>query len=828
MEFNITLKKLEYNYKKLHFGLLLDRKKHSSCEFKKDIKGLLLNRESYNHFFHNTNKLKIKNLKKKEDILHLKKRNIKILPYVFSDPCLLKIKFRQTLSNSHSDNTDITLGINSNKSENDNLKSHSFQKDKLSFLLNKNCFSAKFKNCINGFFKFPKNKFIMDNSSIISDFILKNDIDNLKLIYDEKNIFSKFNSSLKEHYQEFIFNNINLIKENHNKDLIYYLIKEYKEKENNFILKLKSIQIIFENINTKKIKKLHFPFCYLPFFYFNDFQYFKYVLLTLITFSNDFENISYDENKMILFIKNCNLFKSKNKNNEMKTLLNLNLFSMNNIYYEKEINLKGENYIFLWNTPKYIFKVKLILPLIQAIFLNSKQMIEHHINSDLMCYLLENNFSNWDFYISKYLISFKLFREFFENNLSKKGNLNKLMPDSNNSENLYIKHSILPLKIVDYIDIVNLKKYFLYFETNYELINKISLIHSFQLDIIYYNKNFKFFFNFYQSKILSIISKYDDLRYFFLKILKSNNENFSLSIDYKYFFLFKEKEFKKIYKYKKKENTTNENIKKDNEIFINKNIFKRQLSGIEKKKRKYSENFERFFNFDNTFEKDLLFDSINKKENNAIKKRIRRSSHINLINKIKTNKNENEKNNNYNYNKTLNKFKRKHKRFFTQSLPNDFFLRRKQNQNDYSKIINRNYIKKNINSKNNLINEIEQFNGLTVDNLTLYNPYIEYYQIINNNVDINSSKKERYEINISDFNKLIDISKYSIPNFLNENPNLIFEKEENNININQNQNFSFLKKKSSKMKILSNTFLLKSNNVNNIFRFDNPKNNENF
>ena len=117
---------------------------------------------------------------------------------------------------------------------------------------------------------------------------------------------------------------------------------------------------------------------------------------------------------------------------------------------------------------------------------------------------------------------------------------------------------------------------------------------------------------------------------------------------------------------------------------------------------------------------------------------------------------------------------------------------------------------------------------MTVDNLTLYNPYIEYYQIINNNVDINSSKKERYEINISDFNKLIDISKYSIPNFLNENPNLIFEKEENNININQNQNFSFLKKKSSKMKILSNTFLLKSNNVNNIFRFDNPKNNENF
>ena len=830
MEFNLSLKKKDYNYNKLHIGLLLKRQKNPSCEFKKDIKGLLLNRESYNELFHKVKKLKIQNLKKKEDFLHLKRRNIKVLPYVFSDSCLVKLKLKHTVSNSQSDNTDITLGINSNKSENDLIKSYSFQKEKFSSLLLKNYVSDKLKNYSNGFFIFSKKKYIMDNSTIISESILKNDIDTLNLKYDEKNIFSKFNSSLKEYYQEFISNNINMIKEKNNKDLVYFLIKEYKEKENNFILKLKSIQIIFENIKTKKTKKLHFPFCYLPIFYYNDFQYFKYVLLTLIKFSNDFENISYDENKMLVFIKHCNLFKSKNKINDIKSILHLNLFEMNNINYEKEINLKGDNYIFLWNTPKHIFKVKLILPLIQVEFLNSKEIIELQINSDLMCYLLKNNFSNWGFYVCKYLISFKLFREFFENNLSKKDNFKKVFPNFNSTKNLHIKHRILPLKIVDYIDDENLKKYFMYFETNNELINKISIIHSFQLDIIYFNKNFKFFFNFYQSKILSIISKYEDLRYFFLKIINSNNETLTISIDYKYFFLFQEKEFKKIFKHKKKVTTTEDNIKKDNNIFINKRIFKRQLSGIENKKRKYSQNFERFFSFDNTFEKDLLFDSNIKKENKDIKKRHRRSSHINLINKIKSNQNnkiENEKID-YDFIKTLNKFKRKYQRHLTQKLPYDFFLRRNQNNNNDSKKINKLNDRKNIIVKNNLISEIEQFNGLKVDNLTLFNPYIEYYQIINNNVVITPSKKERHEIDISNFNKLIDISKYSIPNFLNENSNLIFEKEYiNNININQYQSNNIVKKKSTKIKILTNKFLLKNNNINNIFRIDNSNNNSN-
>ena len=59
------LKKFDYGKHKFDF-VLLKRKKNISCEFKKDIKELILNRESYNDFFNNGKKMNILNLKKKK------------------------------------------------------------------------------------------------------------------------------------------------------------------------------------------------------------------------------------------------------------------------------------------------------------------------------------------------------------------------------------------------------------------------------------------------------------------------------------------------------------------------------------------------------------------------------------------------------------------------------------------------------------------------------------------------------------------------------------------------------------------------------------------
>ena len=350
------------------------------------------------------------------------------------------------------------------------------------------------------------------------------------------------NHSLKEHYKEFIIEKINILKQNLNKNFTYLLTKEYNEKDNNFILKLKSLQIIFENIQTKKIKKLYFPFSYLPIFYYKDFQYFRFILLSLIKFSKDFEKISYDEKKMIQFLKNSILFKQKSRISDLTSIIQSNIFLSDK--NEKEINQKGNLYIFLWNTPKYTFKVKIKIPRVQTVFLSSNQIIEYQMNSDFMCFLLEKNFSNWGFYIIKFFVSFKLFRKCYEHNLSKNKYNNYLSHFSYISKREKLR--IVPLKIIDFIDIENKKKFFLYFETNNDLKSKISIIHGLKFEISHFEKLFNIDFSFNEMKILSIISKYENIKHFILKILFEDKNNLLVRIDNKFFSLFKENEFKDI------------------------------------------------------------------------------------------------------------------------------------------------------------------------------------------------------------------------------------------------------------------------------------------
>ena len=368
-----------------------ERVKNISCEIKKNTKFILLNNESYRDFYRELcEKRKSKNQFKKNN-----GRNLSILPHLNSESYFPQLRITHSL----------ILNSFSNGSE------KIFQNEKI---LNYNEKPKKIFPYLRNSFK---NKLIKDNALIITESILKNQNDNDNLEYNEKLIFSKMNHSLKEHYKEFIIEKINILKQNSNKNFTYLLTKEYNEKDNNFILKLKSLQIVFENIQTKKIKKLYFPFSYLPIFYYKDFQYFRFILLSLIKFSKDFEKISYDEKKMIQFLKNSILFKQKSRISDLTSIIQSNIFLSDK--NEKEINQKGNLYIFLWNTPKYTFKVKIKVPRVQTVFLSSNQIIEYQMNSDFMCFLLEKNFSNWAFYIIKFFVSFKLFRKCYEHNLSK-------------------------------------------------------------------------------------------------------------------------------------------------------------------------------------------------------------------------------------------------------------------------------------------------------------------------------------------------------------------------------------------------------------------------
>ena len=87
-----------------------------------------------------------------------------------------------------------------------------------------------------------------------------------------------------------------------------------------------------------------------------------------------------------------------------------------NIYpSEKEVNYMNYNvFEFLWITPNNIFKVIIKLPLITIQIPKNSICVKKYVYFDLLFFLYENNFQYWDFYVAKYLTSFKNFRTLLE------------------------------------------------------------------------------------------------------------------------------------------------------------------------------------------------------------------------------------------------------------------------------------------------------------------------------------------------------------------------------------------------------------------------------
>ena len=92
------------------------------------------------------------------------------------------------------------------------------------------------------------------------------------------------------------------------------------------------------------------------------------------------------------------------------------------IVFESSIypNKKEYNYIncnvfeFLWLTPKKNFKVCINTPLIYINIPRNSIKIKKYIDFELLFYLYEKNFQNWDYYLVKYLSSYKSFRTILE------------------------------------------------------------------------------------------------------------------------------------------------------------------------------------------------------------------------------------------------------------------------------------------------------------------------------------------------------------------------------------------------------------------------------
>ena len=92
---------------------------------------------------------------------------------------------------------------------------------------------------------------------------------------------------------------------------------------------------------------------------------------------------------------------------------------------EKESNFYNYSvFEFFWITPDKLFNVSIKMPLITLAIPKNNIIVKKYIDFELLFFLYQNDFKYWDYYIAKYLISFKSFRTLLEdiNSINEIGN----------------------------------------------------------------------------------------------------------------------------------------------------------------------------------------------------------------------------------------------------------------------------------------------------------------------------------------------------------------------------------------------------------------------
>ena len=226
-----------------------------------------------------------------------------------------------------------------------------------------------------------------------------------------------------------------------------------------------------------------------------------------------------------------------------------------------------DEFEFIWETPFKTYKVTLQLPIIQLWCEHLQKTVITFCEKNFFLFLFKNNFINWDFYAMHYFFSIKYFRHLVLKKYSYKVKplLRTLYSDKRNDSQYYednsedIKISSLFNKVLYTRNkrISNLlnenNESFTFFYTDNFSINSIIDFHSYSIIIDYNelnpNKIWKFYLTFKQMKFLIQIKKYELLKYFLPKIIKTNFEVGNLEMDFTVFDDFNWK----ILNYKKKE-----------------------------------------------------------------------------------------------------------------------------------------------------------------------------------------------------------------------------------------------------------------------------------
>ena len=267
------------------------------------------------------------------------------------------------------------------------------------------------------------------------------DIDYSNLTYDENEIFRD-----KNKYDNIVKERVNYFKKTKNENQTYFLEKKFNYKNNKKItLSLTSMTIQFEDFATNETNdnlKINFPFALLPIFYYRGIETFQKFLSTILKFEDNYKKIKVDEEAIYIYLNNLkdfeddyvNEFENKiyflNNNNEQnknqtkskKDASKNEVATFDTIRKNRPISLRPRilkrnkyflrfNYfLFFWTTNSQTFKVTITLPLIKLNIEDKNILIQLFTNYEILFFLYNRNFLNWDFYIIKHLSSFKKFR----------------------------------------------------------------------------------------------------------------------------------------------------------------------------------------------------------------------------------------------------------------------------------------------------------------------------------------------------------------------------------------------------------------------------------
>ena len=134
---------------------------------------------------------------------------------------------------------------------------------------------------------------------------------------------------------------------------------------------------------------------------------------------------------------NNNINNNTNVNNDLRKTTNNSLNKKASLKtYDIYASKKNKNesklisqYEFFWITPVKSFILSIETPLITIYAPSNNNYMRQYISFELLLYIYKNNFIMWDFYIIKYLSTFKDFRYFFEQlySIPKKMNISSFL-----------------------------------------------------------------------------------------------------------------------------------------------------------------------------------------------------------------------------------------------------------------------------------------------------------------------------------------------------------------------------------------------------------------